>query len=111
MSNFIEPTNISPKKYVDPTSRYANRTTKVVYYSGQSNKKVLTFSIYKRSVRAISTEDKFTIVTSATEYRPDLISNSFYGFPHLWWKIMEYNGIYDIFDFKAGVNIRLPQNV
>lgn len=107
MANEIERTNISASKYVDATSRYLN--SDVIYYNGPSDKKVLTFNTYKRQTPRISVNDKFTVISAATQYRPDLISNTIYGFPHYWWKIMEFNGISDIFDFKAGMTIRLPE--
>jgi hypothetical protein len=107
MPNEIQSTNIEPKKYVDVTSRYNN--SNVVYYSGSGDRKVLTFDTYKRQPPRISSSDKFVVIDVSTQYRPDLISNKMYGFPHYWWKIMEFNKIYDIIDFKAGLTIRLPE--
>ena len=106
MANKAEITNIPVSKYTDVTSRYAN--SDVIYYNGPNNKKVLTFSTTKRNPPQISVEDKFTIVTAASQYRPDIVSNAQYGVPHFWWKIMEFNNIHDIMDFKIGVTIRLP---
>jgi hypothetical protein len=97
------------RKYVDVTSRYTN--SKVVYYNGDSNQRFLTFDTYKRQAIQPSSDDKFTIISATSQYRPDLVSNAFYGAPHFWWKIMEFNGIYDIMDFKAGVTLRLPAAV
>jgi hypothetical protein len=110
MSNRIEPTNIPSSKYIDSSSRY-NNTVDVVYYYGSDDRQVITFTTYKRQPQIISVNDKFMIISAATEYRPDIVSNIYYGFPHLWWRIMEYNGIYDIYDFKLGVTIRLPEFV
>jgi hypothetical protein len=107
MPNQVEDTNINVASYVDATSRYLS--SRVIYYSGPDDKKVLTFNTYKRQQPRLSINDKFTVVTAATQYRPDLISNTIYGFPHYWWKIMEFNGINDILDFKAGITIRLPE--
>lgn len=92
--------------FVTPTSRYAQST--VLNYSEQN---LLTFDIYKRSVNVASETDKFTVVTPGTEFRPDIISQRAYGVPDFWWKIMEANKIFDIFDFRSGLNIRLPGNV
>ena len=107
MANEIEKTNISVANYVDVTSRYLNST--VVYYSGPGDNKVLTFDTYKRRPGRISVNDKFTVISAASQHRPDLVSNTIYGIPHYWWKIMEYNGIADILEFKAGITIRLPE--
>ena len=106
MPNTIQSTNINVANFVDTTSRYLSSS--VIYYNGPGDKKVLTFNTYKRTPPTISSEDRFTVITAATQYRPDLISNTAYGFPHFWWKIMEFNGIYDVFDFKLGITIRLP---
>ncbi len=103
MANFIETTEISPSVYVTPVSRYLN--SKVIYYT---EAKRLTFATYKREEPKISQDDQFTVITKGTEYRPDLISQRAYGFPDLWWKIMEANGISDILEFKAGKVVRLP---
>lgn len=106
MSNSIQHTNINVSNFVDTTSRYLS--SKVIYYNFPGNRKVLTLNTYKRTPQSISTEDRFTIVTASTQYRPDIISNSVYGVPHYWWKIMEFNNIHDIMDFKLGITIRLP---
>ena len=45
------------------------------------------------------------------EYRPDLVSNRVYGTPDFWWRIMEANNIKDVFEFKAGLNLRIPGSV
>ena len=50
------------------------------------------------------------VISPGYEYRPDLISQMVYGSPDFWWKIMEVNSIKDIFDFKAGVNLRIPDS-
>ena len=42
---------------------------------------------------------------------PEIVSNKVYGSPDFWWKIMEANNIKDIFDFKTGINIRLPDAI
>jgi len=49
-------------------------------------------------------------ITKAFEFRPDLVSYKVYSTPDYWWKILEFNGMMDIFDFKNGRNIRLPSN-
>ena len=107
MANKIIKTGIRPETFlVDKLSRYVDSA--VVYY-GDNN--ILTFTTYKREdAPADILNDQFTVITSGTEYRPDKLSNQAYGTPDLWWKIMQANGIFDIWEFKAGLNIRLPAN-
>src|ERR1035437_3500550 len=101
MANKLTVTTLRPTDgYVDSTSRYSNST--IVYY-GDDN--LLTFETYKRGVQTDATSDRYTIIPAGMEYRPDLMSNQIYGVPDLWWKILEVNNIFDVFDFKAGTNI------
>jgi hypothetical protein len=39
------------------------------------------------------------------------MSNQAYGTPDFWWKILEVNGMKDIFEFKSGENIVIPNNI
>jgi hypothetical protein len=71
----------------------------------------LTFETYKRGNDIETAEDQFTVVTKKFEYRPDLLSNAVYGTPDYWWRIMEVNKIWDIYEFRAGLNIRIPFNL
>ena len=102
----IEYTNISPRKFVDALSRYDNSS---VIYWGDNN--LLTFTTYKKHKYPSSNTDRFAVVPSGWAYRPDLVANQAYGAPDFWWRIMEANDIKDIFDFKAGITIRLPGNI
>jgi hypothetical protein len=99
-------TYASPTSYVTSTSRYINSVP--IYYGSEN---LVTFETYKRVTTPASTTDKYTVIPPGWEYRPDLVSIQAYGVPDFWYKIMEANGIYDIIDFKAGVNIRLPDSV
>jgi len=36
------------------------------------------------------------------------VSHEYYGHVDNWWKILEANQIKDIWDFKAGITIMLP---
>lgn len=92
--------------FVDVTSRYS--TSKVIYY-GDSNK--VTFETYKRTRPVLSKNDKYYLITQATQYRPDLVSNLAYGVTSFWWRIMEANSIKDISDFRSGVTIRIPESL
>ena len=99
-------TKLSSNRFVTPTSRYVD--SQVISYSDQN---ILTFEIYKRKKYKPNNKDKFTVITSGYQYRPDLLSNAIYGVPDFWWRIMEVNGIWDIYDFKIGINICLPANI
>lgn len=42
-------------------------------------------------------------------YRPDLLSNSVYGSPALWWILFKYNNIDDVWnDLEVGMTIHIP---
>src|SRR5262252_8689768 len=94
MANTLEKSLINAGQYVPPTSRYTN--SEVIYYT---DLKRITFATYKRKEFVPSDKDRFMT---------DLVSQRVYGFSDYWWKIMEANGIFDVFDFKAGTNIRIP---
>jgi hypothetical protein len=106
MANYYEETSINPRRFVPVTSRYSDAT--VVYYT---DRKLLTYKTYKRGEYTPSNKDKFLVVTKRYEFRPDLTSFDAYGTPDFWWKILEANGLKDVYQFKAGLNIRLPNSV
>lgn len=106
MPNKTTKTNLRPQQFVDAFSRYTE--SEVIYY-GERN--LLTFTTYKKRNSAPNDGDRFTVIRPGHEYRPDLVSQEAYGSPNFWWFIMEANGIMDIFDFKGGMNIRLPGRV
>ena len=91
---------------VAASSRYANGT---LIYWGPLNK--ITFKTYVKSTQTPSSEDNFIVIKAGMEYRPDKLSQLVYGTPDYWWKIMEYNGMKDILEFKIGTNIVVPKNV
>ena len=103
MANFIQTTDLTQTRFVTPTSRYINSA--ILYY-GDANR--LTFETYKRKTTPQTTSDKFMVISKGSEFRPDLVSQDVYGFPDFWWKILQANNMFDIFDFKAGTNIRIP---
>jgi hypothetical protein len=103
MANTIKSTNLKASTFVDSTSRYLN--SPVIYYGGNN---IITFETYVRKPPAFTAQDKYMLINKGQEYRPDLVSYRAYGDVGFWWKIMEANQIYDIWDFKAGVNIRIP---
>lgn len=106
MANYTEISNIRNSQFVTASSRYIN--SKVIYYT---ENKILTFNTYKRRLIEPSARDKNFYVKPEFEYRPDLVSYRAYGTVDFWWKIMEANEIKDIFDFKTGLNIIIPQNI
>ena len=106
MANQITQTTIQPVSagIITQTSRYIN--SNVIYYGPEN---ILTFTTYKRTPPSTDTsQNKYIIVDPGTQYRPDLMSYNIYGIVDYWWKIMEANGLSDVFDFKAGLNITLP---
>lgn len=106
MANYIETTNINPRRFVPVSSRYSE--SPVIYYT---ENKILTFPTYKKTVIPRTSRDKYYVIPPGREYRPDLVSLSAYGTVDYWWKIMEANNIKDIFEFKSGLNIRLPDSI
>lgn len=91
--------------FVANTSRYIDS---ILIYWG--DKRVLTYETYKRQTFIPNSTDKFLIVSAGEEYRPDLIAKRAYGLNLIafWWKIMEANNIFDVFDLKAGTQLRIP---
>jgi hypothetical protein len=106
MSNYTESTEIDAKRFVPVTSRYSDYP--VIYYT---ENKLITFTVYKKKTIPLSSDDRYYVITAGTEYRPDLVSQKSYGTTDFWWKIMEANNIKDIFNFKAGLNIILPDTL
>jgi len=99
----IEVSPILAKNIVATGSRYID--SKVLYYG---DKNFVTFETYKRVPYVKIGDEKVMLITKGVEYRPDLVSFDYYGFSDVWWKILEANGMKDIYDFKAGVTIILP---
>lgn len=99
----VEVAGIPAGRYVSSSSRRLN--SRVLYYD---ESRLLTFETYKRRATTFASTDQFAVVPPPMQYRPDLVSQKFYGMPDLWWRIMEANQIWDVYDFKAGITIRLP---
>jgi hypothetical protein len=98
----------SPEDFVPRVSRYADN--QVIYYTA-GEITYITLTTYKRPEFEESPNDKFATITPGTEYRPDLVSQQAYGTVDFWWKILEVNKIKDIYDFKAGKTIRIPNSI
>lgn len=93
-------------RLVNFTSRYID--SEVILY-GEAKK--LTFATYRRPNRTENPQDKVAVIPPGMEYRPDLVSQQAYGVPDFWWRILETNRIMDIFDFKAGRTIVIPDAI
>lgn len=104
--DIIETTLRPQDGYVDAVSRYVGGS--IIYWGRQRR---LTFKTYKKKTYTPDPADKFTVVPAGMEYRPDLVATKAYGTPDVWWRVMEVNGIKDVFDFKAGLTLRLPANI
>ena len=106
MATQISPANgLQTSNFVANTSRYIDAN--LIYWG---DKKVLTYEVYKRKPFIKKSSDKFLVVSVGEEYRPDLIAKRAYGINLIafWWKIMEANNIFDVFDLKAGKTLRIP---
>lgn len=109
MPNYIENANMSTDRFVSALSRYKQST--VIYYT-VGNRKNISFTTYKKQVKSTpNSKDKYMLIPPQFEYRPDRLSKELYGTVDLWWKIMEANDIKDIYEFKANLNIRIPNNI
>jgi len=107
MANYIEVAeDLDAGSFVSTASRYLD--SDILYYGDD---KKLTFETYKRPEPTYSPNDRFVLLTKGMEYRPDYVSHISYGTPEFWWQIMQENQIFDIFDFKAGRTIRIPNNI
>jgi hypothetical protein len=105
MANEISYTNYGTKNLVASTSRYAART--VIHYGIH---KKAAFAVHGKKIIGVLPGDKFYEIQKDMEFRPDLVSNHFFGMPDLWWRIMEVNGMKDILEFRSGRNIRIPNS-
>lgn len=99
-------TGSSTERLTRGISRYRGQTP--IYYG---ENRLLTFDIYKRKKYIVSGQERVMLINKGVEYRPDLVAYDIYGAAELWWKILEANNIKDIFDFKAGRTIILPDEV
>lgn len=99
----IEKSNIRTDSFVSSQSRYIKQN--VIYYG---ENKFLTFDTYIRTPYILNGNEKIMLIKKGVEYRPDLVSFDVYGFPDAWWKILEANKMKDVFDFKAGKTILIP---
>lgn len=102
----ISSTNIRTDSVTQGFSRYQN--SEVIYWGDQN---LITFDTYVRTAYVPTGNEKVIMVTPGLAYRPDLLAYDIYGTPDAWWKILEVNGIYDIYDFKPGVTVMLPANL
>ena len=107
MANYItipEESEMPIGRFTTVSSRY--RESKIVFYT---ENKLISFTLYRKSIYKSSVNDKYYVITPGTEYRPDLVSYAAYGTVDFWWRIMEANKIKDVFEFKTGRNIVIPK--
>lgn len=97
-------TNTRAERMVSGFSRYVGQN--VIYY-GEG--KFLTFDTYIRKPYKPTGKEKIMVIKKGIEYRPDLVSYDVYGIPDAWWRILQANGMKDVWEFKAGVTIRIPE--
>lgn len=105
MSQVIEVSNTTVDQVTAVGSRY-RKGQNVIYYG---DRKFVTFDLYIRDKYQQTGAEKVMVITKGVEYRPDLVSFDFYGFSENWWRILEANKMSDVFDFKAGKTILLPE--
>ncbi len=106
MTQLIEPAKQRPQQLMAPGSRYMKQN--VIYYS---EKRLMTFDLYIRDTYIPNGNEKVMLITKGVEFRPDLVSFDIYGFVDNWWRILEANKMKDVWDFKAGKTILLPDRV
>ena len=103
MTQPIYPSDVPVSQLVSAGSRYIKG--RVVHYGEQ---KILTFETYVRINYVEKGTEGIMVISKGVEYRPDLVSYNYYGFVDNWWKILEANKMKDVWDFKAGTTIILP---
>lgn len=106
MTQPVEPTRLRPERILAPGSRYLKQ--RIIYYG---EKKLMTFNTYIRQPYRPNGNERVMMITKGVEFRPDLVSYDVYGFSDNWWRILEANNIKDVWDFKAGRTIILPDRV
>lgn len=86
-------------------SRYRGSTiTSVETSEGLQN-----YTILKLPIEVPETPfDKFVIIDSTNEFRPDMLSFQVYGTPDYGWAIMELNTVRSFKDLTNGVRLRIP---
>tara|TARA_Y100000034_G_scaffold127551_1_gene180486 strand:- start:824 stop:1150 length:327 start_codon:yes stop_codon:yes gene_type:complete len=105
MTQKIEQSNIMVEQVAAVGSRYRTNQN-VIYYGDQ---RFVTYDLYIRTNYEKTNDEQVMVITKGVEYRPDLVSYDFYGFVDNWWRILEANKMQDVFEFKAGKTILLPE--
>jgi hypothetical protein len=105
MTQIIESANIETRLFFTPSSRYLKQ--EIIYYG---EKRIITIDTYNREKYQSSGNEKIMLINKSLEYRPDLVSYKFYGFVDNWWRILEANSMKDVWEFKSGKTIILPNN-
>lgn len=106
MTQVIQQATAPVRTIVTPSSRYLKQN--LIYYG---ERRILTFDTYLRQKYVPNGKEKVTVISKGMEYRPDLASYYHYGFPDNWWRILEANNMKDVWEFKAGTTIMLPDQL
>lgn len=106
MTQLIQNSNIETRTIFSTGSRYMNQN--IIYYG---DKKIITLDTYNRVAYKRTGNERIMLITKGIEYRPDLVSYDVYGFVDNWWRILEANNMKDIWEFKSGVTIFLPDKI
>lgn len=106
MTVIIEPAGVSSERVTRGISRYKYQNP--IYYG---ENRILTFDTYNRKKYVPTGDEKVMLITKGIEYRPDLVAYDVYGVPDGWWKILEANNMKDVFEFKAGITILIPEDI
>ena len=106
MTVHIEQTKIPITSVIKGFSRYRNQN--VIYYG---ERRYITFDTYIRRKYVPSGQERVMVINKGVEYRPDLVAYDIFSTPDAWWKILEANGMQDIWEFKAGKTIIIPESI
>ena len=94
---------VDASEFAPSTSRYID--SDIILWS---ENKITTFKTFKRVIPEITDQDLFAVIPPGEEFRPDLTSFRAYNTVDFWWNIMLANSIADVFEYKAGLSIRIP---
>ena len=83
-------------------------------YDNKAQMKLLNEDVIIRNLRmkdiyvASAESDSINTIEAGEEYRPDVVAYNVYRNPLLGWVILSANNMKSIFEFKAGLMIRIP---
>ena len=96
--------------FFTPASRYSQ--TRFALFGSN---RMLTLETYDRVFNPVRDANvvqgdtvRYYSVTTGTQCKPWLISQSAYGDSGYWWAIMEYNNIFDVEEIVIGLTLKIP---